>query len=475
MADTGVGQEKLFAGARLRRLRKDLAQTQAQFAESLGVSPSYLNLLERNQRPVTARVLLALVQNFDVDVRAFGAETDRQLLTDLKEATGDPILAGTDLDVRDLQDLLDSHPRAADAMAKLYQAYRESNATASDLAARVVEGGGAMGQGLLSPLEEVRDALDKVQNYFPSLEDEAQGLRRRCGEFAGPIEAGLTERLHRRHSIRVRMYDDAVMGGALRRFDYHARKLLLSDYLTQEGRTFHIAATLILLECESAIDQVLGDAEHLSDMARGLYRASLVSYAAAAVMMPYDAFQQAAEDLRYNIEALSRKFTASFEQVCHRLTTLNRPGARGVSFFLLRVDQAGNVSKRFGGGVIPFARSGGSCARWGLYEAFRAPERVMAQAIELPDGAKYVSIAKAISRASPGGASHLNVVAVGCDAIHAERLAYKVDLDQPTPVGLNCRLCERTHCAQRAFPPMQRKIRVDDHVRGASPFAFGED
>ena len=474
MVDVSTGQEKLFAGARLRRLRKDLAQTQAQFAESLGVSPSYLNLLERNQRPVTARVLLALAQNFDVDVRAFGAETDRQLLTDLQEAVGDPILDGTDLDIRDLQDLMDSHPRAADALSKLYQAYRESNATAVDLAARVVEGGGSTGAGL-SPLEEVRDALDKAQNHFPSLEEEADALRRRCGEFAGPIEAGLTERLYRRHSIRVRMYDDTVMGGALRRFDYHARKLLLSDHLSQEGRIFNIAATLILLECENAINAVLAEADHMSDTAKDLYRASLVSYGAAAIMMPYDAFQKAAEETRYDIEALSRKFVASYEQVCHRLTTLNRPGARGVSFFLIRIDQAGNVSKRFGGGVIPFARSGGSCARWGLHEAFRVPERVLAQAIELPDGAQYITLAKAVARPNPGGQPHMNVIAVGCDASHAARLAYPIEIEDPNPVGLNCRLCERTHCAQRAFPPLQRKIRVDDHVRGASPFAFGED
>ncbi|TRO94283.1 ImmA/IrrE family metallo-endopeptidase [Glycocaulis profundi] len=472
MAETG--QEKIFAGARLRRLRRDLNQSQAQFADTLGISASYLNLLERNQRPVTARVLLSLAEAFDVDVRAFASEGDRQLLADIREASSDPVLKSVDLDARDLQDLADAHPRAAEAFSRLYHAYRETSATASDLALRVADGGGGPG-GVFSPLEEVRDALDAAQNHFPAMEAAAETLRGALDPDAG-LEAALAARLKSQHGAAVRLYGDDVMAGALRRFDFHARKLLLSDALTQAARVFHMAVTLIQLKAGEALDAEAARPSGLTDPARRLFRGGLASYAAAAVMMPYQAFFEAAEASRYDIDRLRRRFGASHEQVCHRLTTLNRPGARGVPFFLLRVDQAGNVAKRFGGGVIPFARSGGGCARWRLMDAVRAPERIHVQPIALPDGSRFVSVARAVARPLPGGGSVLQVLALGCEAGEAHRLVYDPgEGAAPTPVGLACRLCERPDCAERAFPPLQRSLRVEPHARGASPFSFGED
>jgi predicted transcriptional regulator/DNA-binding XRE family transcriptional regulator len=462
-----AGQEKLFAGARLRRMRRDLSQTQAQFAESLGVSPSYLNLLERNQRPVTARVLLSLSQVFDIDVREFAAENDRQLIADLTEAASDPVLKGADLDRRDVTELADAHPRAAEALARLYQAYRDTSAAAADLATRAAEGGVAAG---LSPLEEVRDALDGKQNYFPALEDEAERLRAMLEDHPS-LETALTQHFKSVHGAAVRSYDDEIMGGALRRYDFHARKLLLSDLLEPAARAFHIAAALVNLEMGEALDQEADRAAGLSDEARGLYRVTLSSYTAAAILMPYDGFQTAAEAVRYDIDALRRRFNVSWEQVCHRLTTLNRQGARGVPFFMIRIDQAGNITKRFGGGVLAFARSGGGCARWRLFDAFRAPERVQVQGLELPDGSRFVSIARAVTRQLPDGGAAMNVVAVGCEAREAHRLVYKPG-ETFTPVGLSCRLCERAQCAERAFPPLQRALRIEPHVRGAAPFTF---
>lgn len=467
-----AGQEKLFAGARLRRLRKEVGQTQAQFAEGLGVSPSYLNLLERNQRPVTARVLLALAEAYDIDVRAFAAESDRQLLADLSEAVGDPALAGSDLDARDLRDLADAHPNAAEAFARLYRAYRETSAAASDLALRVADGGRGPG-GALSPLEEVRDALDAAQNCFPDLEDAALTLPAETGSNALARQQTLEARLKDRHGVLVRVYGDEVTGGALRRFDFHTRRLLLSDRLNATARAFHVAATIAALEFADALEGEAARPDFQTEDARRLYHAALVNYAAAALLMPYDAFHSAAEAERYDIAALQRRFQASFEQVCHRLTTLNRSGRRGVPFFMLRVDQAGNVSKRFGGGVLPFARAGGGCARWRVFDAFRAPERIHVQAIELPDGGRYVSIARAVRRPLPDGGAALQAVAVGCEAKNAERLIYQSQ-GEPTPVGLTCRLCERADCAERAFPPLHRSLSVDPHVRGPAPFAFGE-
>lgn len=466
-------QEKLFAGARLRRLRKDLGQTQAQLAETLGLSPSYLNLLERNQRPVTARVLLALAEAYDIDVRAFASEADRQILADLDALARDPVLKGVDLDQRDLRDLVDANPRAADALSRLYQAWREASTTASDLAAQMA-GGAGLGT-VVSPLEEVRDALDARQNHFPDLEAAAEMLCDGLEEDL-PLELALTRRLRSEHGAAVRTYPDEVMGGALRRFDFHARKLLLSELLSPEGRVFHIAATLGLLEAGRELDREAAKASFAADGSTALYRAALVNYFAGAVMMPYAPFFEAAQKVRYDIETLARRFQASFEQVCHRLTTLNRPGARGVAFFMIRVDQAGNVTKRFGGGVIPFARSSGGCARWRLYDAFRFPERVHVHTIELPDRTRFVSIAKAVAHPRPGGGARLQAVALGCEAKEADRLLYDPGPEgEVSQVGLTCRLCERQDCAERAYPPLQRPLKLDPHVRGRAPFTFDED
>ncbi len=460
--------EKIFAGPRLKRERKALGLTQAQLADALGLSPSYLNLMERNQRPITARVLLSLASTFDLDVRSFGAEHDAQMLADLKEAISDPALEGLELDLRDMQDLADVHPRGAEALSRLFRAYRETQNAATDLAARAVEGV-SPGAGL-SPLEEVRDALDDVKNHFPALEDAADSLRARFGE-GDNIDAQLRAHLKQHHGAVVRLYDDEVMGGALRRFDFHARKLLLSEMLEPAGRTFQTAAALVSLELGAIFDEEAAKPQGLSASARAMFRASLLNYAAAALLLPYEDFHKAAEDTGYDIDALARKFSSSFEQVCHRLTTLNRPGQSGIPFFMLRVDQAGNVTKRFGGGVLAFARSGGGCGRWRIFDAFRAPEQIHVQGFELADGQRFVSITKAVTHALAEGGAVVHAVTVGCAADHAERLSY--DLAQPfTPTGLSCRLCERDGCAQRAFPPLQRQIKVDPNTRGAAPFAF---
>jgi transcriptional regulator with XRE-family HTH domain len=237
--------EKIYAGPRLKRERKALGLTQAQLADALGLSPSYLNLMERNQRPITARVLLALATTFDMDVRSFGAEHDRQMLADLKEAIADPALEGVELDMRDMQDLADVHPRGAEALARLFSAYRETQDAATDLATRAVEGA-TPGAGL-SPVEEVRDALDDANNHFPALEDAAEHLRANFPEGESAA-ARLRAYLKANHGAVVRVYDEEVMGGALRRFDFHARKLLLSDMLEPAGRAFQTAAALVSLE-----------------------------------------------------------------------------------------------------------------------------------------------------------------------------------------------------------------------------------
>ncbi|WP_300526786.1 short-chain fatty acyl-CoA regulator family protein [Maricaulis sp.] len=467
MADDTRPLEKLFAGARLRRLRRERGLTQADAAQALGVSASYLNLLERNQRPVTARVLLALAENFDVDVRAFANESDQQLIADLQEASADPVLHGFELDRLELNELADSHPRAAEAFARLYQTYRETSAATADLATRM--------SGPGSTLESVRDAIDASQNHYPELEAAAMDLLERSGTRRRDRDRTLAKYLLEEHGFTVRVLDEDMMAGARRRLDFHGRRLLLSEVLPSTSRAFHMGVALANLECGELIDGLIAKANLPGDDSKRLYRLGLANYLAGAIQMPYEPFLAAAEECRYDLYVLQRRFEASYEQVCHRLTTLQRSGARGLPFFMIRVDGAGNVSKRFGGGIMPFVRSGGGCPKWNLYDALRLPERIHAQSFELPDGRRFLSLARGqISPAPAGQPPVLHAIALGCDWDHASRIIHADPLSDSAPqaLGIACRLCERSDCAQRAFPPINRKLDVEPHVLGGSPYGF---
>ena len=380
------------------------------------------------------------------------------------------------LDRMELNELADSQPRAAEAFAKLFQSYREMSVATADLASRMSGPGAATG-GPGAVLEDVRDAIDQKQNHFPELEDAAEALSSRADIPARNKDAALAAYLQNQHGFTVRVLTEETMAGARRRLDFHGRRLLLSETLPPLSRAFHMAVVLATLEQGERLDRIADEAELATDEARRLYRSGLANYFAGAVQMPYEAFLKAAEDTRYDIDRLQRRFESSFEQVCHRLTTLQRAGRRGLPFFMIRVDQAGNVSKRFGGGIMPFARSGGGCPKWNLYDALRMPERLMAQSFELPDGTRLLSLARGqISPAPAGQPPVVHAIALGTDWSHASKIVHADGLDaaNPAPVGIACRLCDREDCAQRAFPPLNRKLTLDQHQLRASPYSFGE-
>jgi XRE family transcriptional regulator, fatty acid utilization regulator len=466
--------EKIFAGARLRRLRRERSLTQADAADMLGLSPSYLNLLERNQRPLTARVLLAVAATFDIDVRSLAEGSDRQLVTDLEAAAADPALAALALDRTELTELAETQPRAAEALTKLHQAYRNASESSADLAAQL-EGGERAGR--MNETEAVRNALDHRHNYFPALEDAAERFGSRLSLTVDNRSSVLEEHLKAEHGIIVRTFEDDIMGGARQRMDFHTRRLMLSDRLSPNARPMQMATTLALLEYADELDTEVNAAGLDTKVEEALYRSGLARYFAGAVLAPYDAFLTLAEKSRYDVDRLQRRFGLGFETVCHRLTTLHAPRQPGIPFFMVRMDPAGNVSKRFGGGVLPFARSGGSCPKWSLSEAFRAPEKLLTQRFALPDNSEYLSIARAVSR--PGNAQEppvMHVIAVGCEWGRADETIYADALAQtpPTPVGLTCRLCERAACAHRAFPSMQREMNINPWRQAAGPYASDE-
>jgi XRE family transcriptional regulator, fatty acid utilization regulator len=474
-----MDDQKLFAGQRIRRVRKDRGLTQARMADDLGISTSYLNLIERNQRPLTAQTLLKLADAYDIDLKEFSGSAEARAMTQLQEVFRDPMFDDR-IGETEIKDMAAASPAAAEAINRLFHAWREANDNASELAEQIAGGAGGMSpDSLRSPVEEVRDFLTRHGNHYPELEEAAESLHGRAALVRESMYAGLAEHLTGTLQVGVNVVPVDVMPETLRRYDRHRRRVLLSEVLPETGRVFQLACEICLLECRDILDRMIDDGSFGTDAARRMARAHLANYHAGAVMMPYDRLLAAAESLRYDIDLIARRFGASFEQVCHRLTTLQRPGSKGIPFFLIRIDAAGNVSKRFSAGTFQFARLGGACPRWNVHRAFQIPGRIFTQTVRMPGGETYFSISRTVQRSGAGGTSadRLLALGLGFDIAHARRVVYADGHDPEndaaiTPIGINCRLCERPDCTERALPPINLKLIVDEHRRDIAPFAF---
>ncbi|MBI3498703.1 MAG: DUF2083 domain-containing protein [Proteobacteria bacterium] len=473
-------KKKAMLGHRLRRLRAEHSLTQAQMAEQLGISASYLNLIEHNQRPVTVALLMKLGQSFDIDLRQFAEDEEGRLVAGLKEVFADPLFEGADIKSQDFRELADAAPALGQAVVTLYQAYRAVRTDLQNLTERVADRDKLqLLETTAFPVEEVREFFHGHKNHFPELEAAAEALAAEATLEAGDLYRGLRDYLARAHGLTVRVMPAHVMGAAVRRLDRHSRRILLSEMLPASGRVFQLACQIALLGHRERIRALIETAGFSGDEARRLAQLGLTNYFAGAVMMPYGAFLEAARALRYDIDVLGHRFDASFEQVCHRLTTLQRPNAKGVPFFLIRVDSAGNVSKRFSAGGLHFARFGGACPRWNVYDAFRSPGLIQTQLAEMPDSTTYFSIARTVTKVGGGYRTPPQrfAIGLGCEVGHARQLVYAdgIDLDDrqaATPIGPNCRLCPRLDCGQRAFPPFNHRLNPDDNLRGISAYAF---
>ncbi|MGE3692942.1 MAG: short-chain fatty acyl-CoA regulator family protein [Novosphingobium sp.] len=456
--------QSLYLGPRLKRLRRELGLTQQAMAEDLGISPSYVALLERNQRPLTAPLLLRLAQVYRLEVADIANEDSGDYARRLAEALRDPIFADIDLPALEMADVATNFPGFAEALLRLHGAYlREQRALAEQRAMG--------GSGDSDPVIEARRFVAERRNYFHAIDMRAEAL---AEEIAA---AGGAETWLRARGVRVRFLSSDVLVDSLRRYDRHNEQLLIDDSLDSASRTYQLSLQIAYTAMRSEIGQVVREGSFSGDTAANLVRRALGGYAAAALIMPYAKFAQAVEARRYDIESLSRLFGASFEQVAHRLTTMGRPGEECVPFFFIRVDEAGNVSKRLDGAGFPFAAHGGGCPLWNVHSTFRRPGEVLTQWLELPDGQRYFSIARTV-RAGGGGhgrPSVLRAIALACSAEHAPRLVYAQSPEaEATPIGIACALCQRAQCTARAVPPIGREVLPDDYRRSAQPFAFSE-
>jgi predicted transcriptional regulator/transcriptional regulator with XRE-family HTH domain len=454
-------------GRTVRRIRTERGMSQQALAVKLGISASYLNLIEHDQRGVTASLLIKLSEVLAVDLATLSGSAEKQSETQLREVFADPLLASDPVPEGEIESIAAGSPTAARAILALYRAFRVARDDAGGIAL-------PSGRRILVPTEEVRDFFNDQANHFPGLEAAAELLVAELAVSPSETNHAMAERLRRTHGITIQV---VPLPGALRRYEADARRLLLSELLPRESRGFHLAFQLALVESRDAVEEVVAKAAPSTQEAAALLRVACLNYIAGAVVMPYSAFLNAAAALRHDMDQLAARFGVSFEQACNRLCSLQRSGERGVPFFFLRVDPAGNISKRFSAAGFPFARFGGTCPRWVTHTALFTPGTLQVQVARLPDGATFLCFARAVEGPanSWGEPRPVHVLAMGCDIGHADQIVYADGLDLEKAVvgiGLSCRLCDRPDCRSRAFPPLEHRLALDPMTTGLSPYQF---
>ena len=454
----------IYAGPALRRLRKREGLTQAAMAARLSISPSYLNLMERNQRPLSARIVVQVVEQFDFDPRSLREDEAIGGLDGLARRFADERFADLEIGRDEAAELLSAAPNAAAAFARLFDSAGTVRADGDD------------------PMRATRREIERWRNHFADLDEAAERLADEMRLSRADVGAAMAERLRDRHQLSIRILPRDVMGDAVRRLDLHARQLQLSEMLDQASRTFNVATQLAQLEHGEAIANLAGGAQFADQAARHMFERHLTAYFAAALVMPYGTFLRACEASGYDILLLMRRFGAGFEQVAHRLTTLQRVGQRGLPFFMARFDRAGQISKRFAGASgTTLLESDASCPLWSVHRAFERSEAFEVQAIVVDglDGGPdhWVTITKAVAGTGAAGNAQFAVV-LGLEARLAEPLADARGLslrrEDAAPIGLGCARCFRQGCLQRSLPPRGAALRFDRSMRGITPFQFGE-
>ncbi|MDD2547491.1 MAG: short-chain fatty acyl-CoA regulator family protein [Burkholderiaceae bacterium] len=467
--------KKTFMGVRLRRLRAERGLSQVAMAQVLGLSASYLNQLEQNQRPLTVAVLLKISRVLGVDVQQFSEDEEARLVAAMQEALAD---APEPITLPELKEVASQMPALARAVVALHRRGLETLERVEAMAVRLGDDRSNAVLPRAMPFEVVRDFFFAHQNHFDLLDRAAEALATEAGARGGHLAEWIGQRLGKRHGVRVVHTGQAE--ASQRRYEPVSRTLYLSEALRPGQQVFQLGTQLALLEMGEQIDTLIDVPPFASDAAASrLARIGLANYFAGALLLPYVPFLQAAEALRYDIDLLGQRFGVGFETVCHRLSTLQRLGAPGVPFFFVRVDRAGNISKRQSATHFHFSRTGGTCPLWNVYEAFGQPERVLPQLARMPDGRTYLWIARSVSRGRDGYGSPRKTfsIGLGCDIRHAPRLVYAkgLDLHDPdiaTPIGMGCKVCERDQCPQRAFPFIGRALDVDENQSRFSPYGF---
>ncbi|NTF30934.1 helix-turn-helix domain-containing protein [Rhizobium skierniewicense] len=469
-------EAKIFAGARVRRVRNGLGLTQTAMAQALSISPSYLNLIERNQRPLTVQLLLKLSSVYKVDLDDLQGESGG-MASQLREVFADPLLAGEVPSGQELVEVAEAAPNAASGIAKLYRAYKEQAQRLTDLSDLLArEGHQTTLSATRLPIDEVREIFERRAAHFVELDAAAE--RFHATLLPGDdLAQALKGWLQKNHGVVVRSMPVHAMPNLRRRYDRHSMRLFLSERLSPQDQLRELAMEACLLALTDEIGTELQALSLSGEEAKRIARFELARYAAHALMMPYGAFLAAAQRARYDIDILRGRFNVSFEQAANRLVTLVRPGAAGIPFFLMEIDSAGNRFRKAGAQGFPQAGFGGLCVKLNVHAAFSQPGQVLAEQVEMPDGSAYLTVARSLDGPQAGFGERLRrtAVMVACDAALAKETVYgdvvgiKIG---SIAIGPSCRLCERQGCLSRAEAPLTRPLGLDEMVTGLSVFDF---
>ena len=464
-----MATQKLYAGAKLRELRTRLGHTQKDFAAKLGVSLPYLNQMENNNRPVSTTVVLALAQEFGLDVTELSEGDSERLVSDMREAIADPVFADTLPPIADLRLAASNAPTFAHAFLGLHRSYRQMQERLASLDEAL---GREDARTMPSPWEEVRDFFHYCDNYIDAVDRAAEHFAEKQGGYRNIRVAAIAALGNSGVTVEFAETDK------LRQFDEDTKKLILSHRAPPATHTFQLLLQVALVKQDALLEATLDLARFHSTEARSIAKIGLANYFAGAALMPYAPFQKVATGCRHDLEVLAGHFGASIEQVAHRLSTLQRPGSKGIPFFFVRVDQAGTITKRHSATRLQFARFGGACPLWNVHRAFETPGRFLRQLAETPDGVRYISLARDVTKPAGrfGAPLRRYAIALGCEVTHARHLVYADGMDLTSdrafePIGISCRICERTRCHQRAVPPLERKLTVDPNLRDILPYS----
>ncbi|MEP1209101.1 MAG: short-chain fatty acyl-CoA regulator family protein [Rhizobiaceae bacterium] len=515
-----MAETKIFVGPRVRRIRNRLELTQTSMAAELGISPSYLNLIERNQRPLTAQLVMKLVSTFKIDVDELQPTGEAGSVAALKEVFSDPLLSGELPGDTELLEISDGAPNAAIGIVKLYRAYREQQDRLSDLsqlmgqAGQGGEGGEGGQAGQISqagskqlPVDLVRSLFETVPWCFPALERAALRIRDALGDHQGTM-AALYNLLRADHGIAVQVLPVETMPVWRKRFDRHSHRLFLSERLPRSQRAELLAQELVMLREGALLDEEVELLKVKGDEAVRLARFELARYAALSILMPYDRFQRVAERLQYDMIALASRFEVSFGQVAQRLVSLqDKSGDKrpGLPFFMMEVDQAGNVIRRMGAKGFPASSFGGNCPKLAAHAAFALPDQIIAERVINPQGDVYVTLSSTVEgpAVGPGERTKRSAILLGIEDHHATALVRAkaqekpkrgavvvetsdhharaivhaqllpdVQAQAPVAIGPSCRLCEREDCIARSAPPLTRPLGLDELVQGFGAYGL---
>ncbi len=463
-------------GHKIKTKRRKLGITQADLSKKLSISPAYLNLMESGKRKIDLDLLVKMANELNVDVSDISKKTDTNLYQNLMDLLGDNLFENLDITNFDVKELINTNPSIAKALVKLGDNYKKKN---QDIVTKVENISSKFIDGRKNsfPGEVVADFVQENENYFPKLEEFASDFYNKIQSNNRVGYSSICEYLFKKHKIEVKDVVPDEKKPFTKQFDLNKKIFLVSDYLNLETKKLYAAAQVAQLEAADIIDEYLDTFSFPSEESKKLSKVALLNYSGAAIIMPYKPFYEECTKQRYDVELLQNTFAVSFEQVAHRITCLQNPKMKGIPFHMLRADVAGNISKRFSLSGIEIPRYGGACPRWNIYKAFTMPGKINAAVSKMPNGEKYVCIARTVEKGigKHGMEKTLLSIGLGCQVKYAKDFVYADSLNlndkkTETPIGVNCRTCDRMDCQQRAFPPLHKKFDIDLNKRGISVY-----